>query len=126
MKTRSIIVTLAAMPWLTANAQPPAGNTHIVSNGDTAFVSFVNGGIAGSGNVAQCGTIQQPRTCLNYIISLMPPPPPPPGVPPPPPPPPPIVLEQGDGVIPDGDFTGSFSQSTLTLQTNTSASSNPA
>src|SRR5262249_44926965 len=108
MKTRSIIVTLAAMPWLTANAQPPAGNTHIVSNVDTAFVSFVNGGIAGSVNVALCGTIHHPRPCLNSIISLMPPPPPPPpppGVPPPPPPPPPIVLEQGDGVIPDGDFT---------------------
>ena len=130
MTIRSVIVTLAAISWpiLVAQAPPPPVNTHLLINGDSAFVSFgLNGTISGSVNVTRCGTVQQPVTCLNYIISLVPPPPPPPppGVPPPPPPPP-IVLEQGDGNIPNADFTGSFTQGTFSLQTNTSASSNPS
>jgi len=129
MKRRLILAALAFLYCSSVHAQPPGpGNHHDISNGDFAVLNFGNGAITGFVNVYKCGTLQQPQTCLFYLIAqtFPPPPPPPPGVPPPPPPPPPIPLEAGNGVIPSGDFSGTFNNGPITLQTDTTAAGNPS
>lgn len=127
MKRYLTVTALVALYVSRATAQPPVpGNTHFISNGEFVSLSFQAGNIAGWVYVARCGSLQSPRTCLNYTVSLLPPPPPPPppGVPPPPPPPP-IPIEAGGGLINDSDFSGSFAKGYFSVHTDTSTLSEP-